>query len=332
MFWYRMMTRLIVHGSKKLNSNCPPSPHPLDFDWRFRPETVDQICEMLSSAVPTLTVGAPSIARELERVGQDVLLVDRQPFQNVRNQIAAEIGGALPSAGSFRQAVIDPPWYPGELKNWVTWAGGSVRKGGAIFVSIWPDDVRPQGATEALDFVRWVERWADVEVLPTVPLYEEPPFERHALEFSNGSAFSMSPRRGRILKLTVKSVPEQTFHEKKTMNEEWVRFVLNDYQLAIKLVREGNVPASLSPHPNSIGWHWPYVSRRAPDRHLIGLWSSDNEVAVLQRPTELLGVLRAAFSQKSIKDFESALGEYNSLREWAIPRPPYKRIFEWRHH
>jgi len=315
---------------QKLKSNCPPSPHPLDFDWRFTPETANEICEMLSSAEPTLTVGAPSIARQLERVGQEVLLVDRQPIQGVENQIKAEIGKELPLVGSFAQAVVDPPWYPNELKNWVTWTANSISKGGTIFVSIWPDDVRPQGPTEALNFTRWAERWADVEVLPTVLRYEEPPFERHALEFSKGFAFLKSPRRGRILKLTLRGVPDQIFHE-SSLNEKWVRFVLNDYQLAINLVREGDAIAPLSLHPHSVGWHWPYVSRRAPFRDLIGLWSSDNEVAIVHRPAELLDVLRVAFSQTHIKDFGDALGKFNALREWAIPRPPYERIIEWRH-
>lgn len=318
-------------GTQNLKSNSPPDPHPLDFDWRFTSATVEEIRALLSNNVSTIAVGAPSIARRLEQIGQDVLLIDRQPFQGVSNHIKAEIGGVLPSVGPFAQAVVDPPWYPNELHDWVAWTANLLGEAGVIFVLIWPDDVRPQGRSEALNFVRWAKDWADVEPLPTVPLYQEPPFEHRAAKFSSVPVLSVSPRQGRLLRLTIKRVPELGVQGSESSKEKWVRFVLNDYQLALKLDAEGDAPLPLSVHPEAVGWHWPYVSRRAPKRNLIGLWSSNNEVALTQSPVELLEALRTAFTQTSAKGFEESLGKFAVLNQWSIPRPPYKRSIEWQH-
>jgi hypothetical protein len=314
-----------------LHSNSPPESHPLDFDWRFTPTTVEEIRGLMLTDVPTIAVGAPSIARRFEQLGQNVLLVDRQPLQGVSNHLVAEIGTSLPNLGHFAQAVIDPPWYPEELQSWVAWTANIVGKNGTIFVSIWPNSVRPTGHSEALSFVKWARSWAELETLSVIPLYEEPPFERLAVKSSPIPILSMSPRQGRLLKLTVVRVPELQIEESNRLREKWIRFVVDEYQLALKLCPLGNVTSPLSMHPEANGWHWPYVSRRAPKRDLIGLWSSDNEVALVQNPDELLEALRAAVMQSSARSFEESLGKFTVLNKWNIPRPPYKRLIEWQH-
>ncbi len=308
----------------------PPNPHPLDFDWRFTSETVGEIRNVLDD-VPTLAVGAPSIARYLEQTKKSVLLVDRQPFQGVSNHIRMEVGGELPGAEKYSQAIVDPPWYPEELINWVAWAANKLNTNSVIFVSIWPSDVRPLGHSETSKFVKWAQQWAEMELLPIVPLYEKPLFERRALEFSDGSDLCTSPRRGRLLKLIVKHPPELPKIDASIPKASWVRFVANDYQLALNLSCDSSKSQSILMHPKAVKWHWPYVSRRAPLRDLIGLWSSENEAAIVQNPRSLLKTLRAAFQQTNAQSFEKTLEEFPELYQWNIPRPPYQRLFEWQH-
>ena len=66
------------------------SPHPLDFDWRFDNSTIAKVCKHIRGQ-NVLALGAPSIARRIEASGGQVLLVDRQPVQDVCNQLVADV-------------------------------------------------------------------------------------------------------------------------------------------------------------------------------------------------------------------------------------------------
>jgi len=68
----------------------PPSPHPLDFDWRYDRETALSLVTLLRDRGPTLAIGAPTVARLMQADGYDITLVDRQPLQGVRDHVVAE--------------------------------------------------------------------------------------------------------------------------------------------------------------------------------------------------------------------------------------------------
>ena len=52
----------------------PPSPHPLDFDWRYDDATAQTLASLLQDSPPIVAIGAPTIARLLEATGVDVTL------------------------------------------------------------------------------------------------------------------------------------------------------------------------------------------------------------------------------------------------------------------
>lgn len=307
-----------------------PEPHPLDFDWRFTKETTDLICGLLPKSASTLAVGAPSVARCLDSMNRSVTLVDRQPIQGVRCHAAVEVGGQTMSDGcSFQAAIVDPPWYPWTLREWLSWAASCVEINGSLICSLWPDKVRLSGREEADEILSWMASWATVEMLGVTAHYERPVFESAALRVSPNGPLARSPGEGRLLRLWVKCHPR--VQDRVQPKIRWLRFILNHYQLAVLLGdNDYRIPA-VHQHPSASGWVWPYVSRRAPGRDRIGIWSSHNEVGIVNNPYTLVGAIRRAVSSSASSAFETELTKYPELLTWDIPRPPYWRVLEWHH-
>src|ERR1700733_11594941 len=117
-------------------------PHPLDFDWRFDDATISKLCGLVEGQ-NVFALGVPSVARRIQATGGRVLLVDRQPVQQVHNQLIADAQTRDVAEGGFDVAIVDPPWYPRELVDWASAAGRAVGPGGKVFVSVWPPETRP---------------------------------------------------------------------------------------------------------------------------------------------------------------------------------------------
>lgn len=310
----------------------PPEPHPLDFDWRFTAQSVEAICGLLPKSELVLAVGTPSIARYLQSTLTPVLLVDRQPLQGVTNHWRGEPGNGQPSNQSFTNAVavIDPPWYPETFRRWVAWTANLIGIGAQIYASVWPPGTRPGDELEFRDLVVWLSEWADVAILDVNVRYERPTFEMIASKFSQSDQLSVSPGFGRLLSIVVQSMPHAP--QPRQSRFLWKRFLLNDYQLAVRLTNDDSLPTKLERHPNARNWIWPYVSYRAPRRDDIGAWSSHNEVGIVQNSAPLIDALRRAFQAESETKFIEVLDHFRALLEWQIPRPPYRRYCEWEHH
>ena len=151
-------------------------PHPLDFDWRFDEVTVERLAQALRGHFPLL-LGAPSVARRLEALGEPVLLVDRQPLQGVRNQLITDISDLERVSGSHSIVFADPPWYPDEVIAWTEVAARIVGLRGEVLVTVWPPNARPQAEPQFDDLVKELSRWSTVEQFPIVPTYDVPSFE-----------------------------------------------------------------------------------------------------------------------------------------------------------
>lgn len=306
-----------------------PDPHPLDFDWRYTEHTVAALYTLLPSEGSILAVGAPSIARSLEAARRTVTLIDRQPFQGVANHLVSQPGHELPDLQKFEGAIVDPPWYFFDLGLWTAWTANIIGLHRQIIVSFWPSDVRPDELEETQDLLNWLSSWAEVEILPVIPEYETPIFESVARAVSSNGNLSTSPKAGRLLHLRAKTLPP--IPRLAPSLSRWVRFVINNYQLAVRIDQFENGKAKIQMHPAARNWTWPYVSRRAPGRENISVWSSQNEVAVATNSNALISALRAALSAQNAAQFDEELSLFPELATWAIPRPPYWRVFEWQH-
>jgi hypothetical protein len=312
---------MIVHQS--------PEPHPLDFDWRYTPDTIATLSKMLPVEGPVLAVGAPNLARHLSTMGRNVMLIDRQPMQQVFQHLAIDIDVSTPLLTGYRAAIVDPPWYVQHVRCWLAWTANCLGVDGEILATIWPAGTRPDGEMEHQFVMEWLSQWATAQQSSFSPTYETPIFEQHAEIVATGGELSRSPRRGRLLSIRVKKLPKIPSLEEQP--RQWLRFVLNDYQLALRMHPENGEPLEVLPHPQAIGWTWPFVSRRAPGRGNIDLWSSRNEVALVRNPAALARVLRRLAVSDNSASFNSEINRLPQLAEWAIPKPPYWRFLEWSH-
>lgn len=304
-------------------------PHPLDSDWRFDKETLEELLNILPRSGRILALGCPSLAKRLQGIGREVSLVDRQPIHGVKDQIELDIQIEPPFLSGFPTAIIDPPWYPEHVRRWIGWAANCVIDGGEILASIWPPKTRPSGEREFAELLEWVEKWARVTELDYRPKYMVPPFEIASQSSSRSGPLSSSPRIGRLVRIEVREKPP--LPPALLGNQIWTRFVLNNYQIGIRMRSDRLATPSIVRIANADGWIWPYVSRRAPEREQIDIWSSRNEVGRVTQADFLVDALRKVSESQNSNQFEKALLPFPSLMEWEIPRPPYWRTQEWSH-
>jgi hypothetical protein len=305
----------------------PPSPHPLDFDWRYDDATAQALAIQLRDSPPIVAIGAPTVARLLEATGVAVTLVDRQPIQAVRRQIVCDAADFIADR-RYRIALVDPPWYPAQLNSWSEAAARAVGVGGAVFVSVWPAATRPSAATEMALTLKGFSQWAHICRNAATLRYATPWFETVAREYGKSTELSRSPLIGELIRLDVRAPPSVDLAEDTA--EQWLRFAIDDYQLAIRR-RTGDGPVRMEPVLSADGWRWPYVSARAPGIGQIDIWSSDGEVARLGSSERMIDAVRQALRAPDGDAFERALIDVPALLSWRIPRPPYRRLIEWPH-
>lgn len=303
-----------------------PAPHPLDFDWRYDAGTVEALLPLLEHK-KVLALGAPSVARRLQAQGTDVTLVDRQPAQGVDRHLPQAVEAFVP-AELYDAAIVDPPWYPDALERWAAVAAHAVGPGGLILASVWPETARPSAKLDLALATSDIGQWADVRRLDVPLAYVMPAFEERAIAASETAILAASPCCGVLLEIRPRSLPER---DAVPQGDTWHRFLLNDYQLALRVTDPDQDGLSVTPHPGAKGWHWPFVSARAPGRALIDLWSSAGEVAIVRAPAALLTRLRRAFSAPDPAAFADQLQAVPALLDWQIPRPPYGKYQEWQH-
>lgn len=304
-------------------------PHALDFDWRFEEASVLQISNLVPRSARVLSLGAPTVASKIEERGGSVLLIDRRPDLSSANHIAEDIDLLSNPITGFNTAIVDPPWYQESLQHWAIYAGHCLGVGGRILFTAWPSSARPAASEELSTAIGEISQWAKVCELAIRVAYEVPRFEQAAIEASSGGPLSTSPRVGVLYEAIVERTPPRLLPLNRS--HIWLRFVVDEYQLALRSNAQGGGLPSIARHPNAIDWKWPFVSRRAPGLADIDLWSSEGEVARVRFPAALADVLRSALAAGEEREFYRALQGLPDLQTWKIPRPPYRRLIEWAH-
>lgn len=307
--------------------DTPPNPHPLDYDWRYDKKTCDRLARLLANRPPILCIGTPSVARRLQEEGCDVTLVDRQPLQGVGKHVVCDIGDFRP-AKSYECALVDPPWYTAHVLTWSAAAARAVGLGKSVFLSLWPSETRPGAREEADAVLEQIAAWADIERMVMPLSYEAPAFETIASR-QGGGPLSHSPLHGELVRLDVRITPPARINQ-ESEREQWSRFVLDDYQLALRMTAdEGGV--AIAPAEGAINWRWPFVSARAPGRDRIDLWSSSGEVAIVTGPKAVASILHQLASTTDEVEFRQIMARLPGLEQWGIPAPPYRRFHVWHH-
>jgi hypothetical protein len=301
-------------------------PHPLDYEWRYTPQTIEDLVRLANGAVRCLCIGVPSVARRFEAEGRNVILVDRQPMQGVAHHLRVDPSYEGPPAGKFDFVYVDPPWYPEVLRRWLGWAAAVADRRATIVCSLWPVSTRPSATDEHEDLFHWLAGWTDVQVTRAALGYESPPFEMAA---ESPATRPLGQRRGDRLELRPFAAVD--LPPALPATERWLRLVFGNYQLGLRESPSHGAPPLIRPHPLAHGWIWPSVSRRAHGRDAIDLWSSHNEVAIVDEAGDLGRLLLTLRDGKAMRSLLKQNLALQPLLQWHLATLDFQRTARWMH-
>jgi len=283
-------------GISSLARDGLPVPHPLDFDWRFSGEAVDQICgeaALLSRHRGHVgVVGAPTVALELARSGghERIVVFDINPgvvaaLRRLGDAVLAVRSDVLtdkPPRARLDVVVTDPPWYFDELCSSLRFCRATCRSGGFVLASIPPLGTRPGIAEERARLLEFSGRIGLelVGIDPARLTYRSPPFEQNALRRAGLTGTPVDWRRGDLATFVrrVSLNPHQPkFGTPTRAGAGWSEVAFSAMRVRVRPKRAGGFT---DPRLMSIveGDVFPTVSRRDPRRELAGVWTSGNRV------------------------------------------------------
>src|ERR1700728_1842865 len=126
-----------------------PLPHPLDYDWRFTPATVELLWQLAglhaTTQETTILMGVPSMADNisLRGSGKPVTLLERSAatVEALRCRGLVEVIGCdlardtLPPIKAST-IVADPPWYEADTISFLWSAAALCRAHGIVMLSL----------------------------------------------------------------------------------------------------------------------------------------------------------------------------------------------------
>jgi Probable N6-adenine methyltransferase len=283
--------------SPTISRGCSTLPivHPLDYHWRFAPETITTMLDRLAvCTAPGETVaflGTPSLYAECaERLpGRKCVLFD----SDIR--VVDALGGDArvidltlddPPRISASCAVADPPWYPEAIHAFARAAGTVLSPGGTFLLGFPAPLTRPGVNAERGEILRALQLQG-LRLLNRHPLllrYETPPFEQAAMAAAGVSAPGQW-RRGDLLTfdLSERFAPGP---RALPIDPHWSAFELAQIPIRVN----PDAPALGSDLIGSLvpGDLLSTVSRRDPIRPRVALWTSRNRVFSSSNPVHLL--------------------------------------------
>ena len=287
-------------------SSLPP-PHPLDFDWRYCPKTIERLVAISVAATqPGETVallGTPSlyVAQLAQEHGRRFVLIDANPLTVKRvkalgahrtvykRDLLVDPVPALNAAA----VIADPPWYDEYIEAFLCAAASAARPGARVLVSLPAVGTRPGSRSDRRAFRTTAAELAmQVEEMHRRELaYLSPPFESNALIAAGWRDLPVDWRRAdlAILRTSGPSAQQPTRLARRTRWEEhslgWVRIrVRRDPPTKVVApTLEELVPGAVLPD----------VSRRHVLRGLANVWTSGNRVYRTRSPGVLLVILQA---------------------------------------
>lgn len=264
-------------------------PHLLDADWRFTIDTCSRLAALLAPFQRVLLLGTPSLYDILGvgrsvRPPHDVVLVDRLGSRGYRDcefgvdvrhvDIRNENGGLVDAC------VFDAPWYPEEVSSWLRTAIRSVRDGGSVFFSLWPELTRPGANGERETLLSTLSSHGEVTIEKDQLAYRTPLFERIAY-LARGISLPAQWRCGDLVRF--QPTRKLTLPEPSKPTVTWHRYIFDRYQIAVK--------HSKQPAKAFRSWTLQSVSRREPGRASIDVWDSHNRVATVGATEHIIALL-----------------------------------------
>jgi hypothetical protein len=283
-----------------------PLPHPLDFEWRFTPDSAEHVLTTAQAltrpgqsivffGTPRVAVEAitKTIDRPMTFIGEDnpvtnaIIAMNQLHGGPLTVRVIKATAGMLPNAGVV---VVDPPWYFDFIRPMLAAATSACRDGGHVLMSLLPEGTRPGARHDRDRLIAYARRLglhpARVEVNGLA--YDMPFFESNALGAAGVRGVPPQWRRADLLVLE-KSGGTSASAMVAPRVKPWREISVGRMRL---FIAETSVPAPLASTPlvGSVlarivpGDVLPTVSRRDSRRRRARVWTSGNRIFHSPRP------------------------------------------------
>jgi len=307
-----------IYSHIKIPTDALPLPHPLDFDWRFSPTSIDHLadsCERLADGGPVILLGTPTIFHKLGTSSQplEVLLLDSGGH-------VSETPKELPASFSIKNLditrdalpkvqatwlLMDPPWYPKHFRSFLWAASALVAQGGSVWTTFPSIGTRP-GVEQELRYLLGFAQSTGLllQQHQQVSLdYVSPPFERAALEATGLPLLPPCWRRADLLvfrRVSEQQIPRPDPPPRPSWEEASVGLVRIKFR---KRRLSDDDPRLVSIVPGDV---LPSVSTRHPARNHADVWTTCNRVFSCKNTAILGALLRARASGLELEEAMSA--------------------------
>jgi Probable N6-adenine methyltransferase len=294
-----------------------PTPHPLDYEWRFCESTIEFLIKKVNQIQKTdslILLGTPSILKYIleKNLPINCHLIDK-------NQVSLDAfrkngfgdfvtyrdltKDKLPNFQT-KTVILDPPWYEEHLKLF-TWVAQNLCKiNGYIFINLPPRGTRPGIESEISNYLNWAKNdllLNMVKYQKGVISYETPIFERNALKAEGILNFPSIWRRGDLVIFQVKEkkVVERPIVPNIQIEESWDEIECETTRIRIRKEPSNNTYSDPSLISIIKGDILPSVSRRDARRKSVDVWTTGNRVFSCKGKNTLFVILEALSKKES---------------------------------
>lgn len=298
-----------IGKSERLLRLPGPIPHPVDGDWRFHPESHQLIKDLVQRhGVQALAVlASPSLVQPLHgRIGK-IALADANTewapyFENITIDVCwGDVSLAAHRwPATFDCAIVDPPWYPYELRRFLAIATAIVKHSGIVLLS-WPaEGTRPGIAQERISLIHTARR-IGLRYVARKKLairYATPFYEARALQAA-GLPVLAGWRRADLVTFVRDGLPYTD--EIDPVHERWKTAKWGNLDLRARESQCENGPADPRLYSVIDGDVLPTVSQRDTRRKAAVIWTRANRIFGCHRPELLLAVMDGLARKSSIQ-------------------------------
>lgn len=282
-----------------------PVPHPLDYFWGYGERSigpmVDRLTRTTSPGDRIVYLGAPNAFDACADVIPDRshVLLDRRDFARL-----ASVGpnrefrrvdlliDEVPHVGA-KAGIVDPPWYPGEMRAFLWAAKEAADVGATLWASSPPAGTRPNVGREVASVLEWASR-ATLRLSAKIDAglrYRSPPFELASHRAAGLGGVPIEWRSGDLLRLDIVSSESVERPSVTTDDLRWRSFEVNEIPICVKQspAREVEIGEDLL---GSVieGDVLTSVSRRSRVRQEVHVWTSLNRVWSSSYPTAVAAI------------------------------------------
>ena len=290
-----------------------PPPHPLDFEWRYTPDSSRDLLTLATDLTPpdgdVLLFGTPGLALEallfpasqrMSFLAEDNVVTERLILLNraAGSPLSIDLNsGPIPQA-SADAVLLDPPWYMDFIRPMLEDAVAACRVGGVVLISLPPRGTRPSADADHAATIRFAGRLG-LELLDrrfVAVDYDTPFFETNALAAA-GVHPSVRWRRGDLVVLRKLCNAVSTALPVNRDRRDWIEVSIGRLRLFIR-THNDDVTGSRGLIRLIDGDILPSVSRRDPRRRYAQVWTSGNRVFGTDNPAL---VIEAALSYTDLR-------------------------------